>query len=346
MKKIILATFFSLLFLGLGAQKLQAQDANLTITCSDTECVSSPASGTPLFTEPDIKPGFNVYRNFEVINNGSDTCDLTMYVDRLDDPNNLAQVLLTMINDGDSDLLSENETILSLYNRDSILLGSISPGGSKTYSWLVTMSPDVGDEYQGLTTIFDFDLNFICGQPSPTPTPTSTPDNGTDDSAGDDGEDGAPTPTPTPIPTEATGGLFLGAADSIFPVLGSAVEAVEDAVTPKQESSRPEVAGAQDQCCPKVCPWWWIFLVAQIAGLSIFYIKLNRKNQKGPWWLVPVLAYGLSLTGHLLLHNQYLKMGYQKSTYCQYFWLMSLVVTGGLTLLNWQKTQEGEYEQK
>lgn len=153
-----------------------ASAADLTVTCDGSSCSMSPFSGAALFEEPDIKPGYNIFRKIFVTNNGGDECSLYMSTKNWNDPDNLRHVLFMVINNGASDLFgttavgggaSNSKNFADLFGLSSLYLGAIpAGGGSKTYSWVVTMDPLAGNEYQGVTMKFDFDLTFECGRPT------------------------------------------------------------------------------------------------------------------------------------------------------------------------------------
>lgn len=152
--------------------------ANLTVTCDNSDCVMSPASGAALWQELDIKPGDNLSRQITVINNGSDVCHLYLDTKNETDPKNFGNVLFTAINDGTTDWFGQRtgneatslKNFTDLFNAGSIYLGTIPIGGSsKIYDWLLTISKSVGNEYQQDRLDFDFDLHFECGLPPPCP---------------------------------------------------------------------------------------------------------------------------------------------------------------------------------
>ena len=134
-----------------------------------------PSSGAALFEEPDIKPGYSVSRKITVTNNGDDGCSLVMGTKDETDPNNLAIVLFTAINDGTTyvygtsaggNQASDDKNLDDVFSGGDVGLGTIVNGGTKTYTWIVTMDPDAGNEYQDTETVFDFDMVFTCGAPT------------------------------------------------------------------------------------------------------------------------------------------------------------------------------------
>jgi hypothetical protein len=158
---------------------------NLTVTCDTVnKCQTSPSTGAALFEEPDIKPGYNIPREITVINDDIDEdCYLYLRTKNEDDPNNLAPVLNTVIRDtavnyfgtGMGSWSASNDKNLSdLFSYGTISLGVVPMGTTKIFLWAVTMDPGAGNQYQGITAIFDFDLFLECGS-APTPTPTPNP---------------------------------------------------------------------------------------------------------------------------------------------------------------------------
>ncbi|MBU1931770.1 DUF11 domain-containing protein [Patescibacteria group bacterium] len=154
---------------------LPALAADLVVTCEEEgPCATVPAN-TPLFNVSDVKPGISIYKSFRAINNDpDDDCSLVMSTKHEDDPNGFAEVLFTVINDGSSDLFGNtvggqagsSNNLRDLFALAGLDLGTVpAAGGIRNYFWTVTIDPAVGNSYQGVTAMFDFDLHFACGSP-------------------------------------------------------------------------------------------------------------------------------------------------------------------------------------
>lgn len=173
MKNKILKTFLPFAFCLLPFAS-HAKAANFSITCDGHSCSTLPHSGAALFEEPDVKPGYNIYRQITVTNNGTDDCSLHLNTNNFNDPNNLRGVLFTAINGNGTDWFgdssggyaSASHNFSDLQSTGEIHLGTVlKNGGVNNYDWLVTMDPNAGNTYQGRTMKFDFDLTFECRQP-------------------------------------------------------------------------------------------------------------------------------------------------------------------------------------
>jgi len=164
----------SFIFLWLVAGLVKpAWAADLTVTCDGTLCSMSPYSGAALFSESDLKPSFNIPRDITVINNGGDDCQLLMWTKNETDPDNLALVLFTVIDDGAISWFGakagnwgagSSKNLADLFAAGDINLGTVGGGQTVNYLWAVTMDPDAGNQYQAKTMSFDFDVYFTCGQ--------------------------------------------------------------------------------------------------------------------------------------------------------------------------------------
>ncbi len=164
--------YITLLLLSLGVLVFppKALAADLTVTCPDSasSCNISP-SGTPLFEEFNVYPGYTNTRQITVVNEDiNDSCSLVLSIpeESISDPYNLAEVVLTDIESGVSYFDNTLETLFNLPAPGTLDLGTIPVNDSRVYNWTVTMDPEAGNEYQGVSTIFDFGLQFSCGEPA------------------------------------------------------------------------------------------------------------------------------------------------------------------------------------
>ncbi|PIP53557.1 hypothetical protein COX08_00250 [Candidatus Beckwithbacteria bacterium CG23_combo_of_CG06-09_8_20_14_all_34_8] len=161
--------------------------ADMTVICNTAnKCSTLPSEGAALFSVDDIKPSYNFPKEFSVFNQDLDEdCYLYLKTENIQDPDQLNQTLYTVIKDPlttyfgsleDMNRAAIDQNLTDLFNQGTINLGKVDKGETKTYLWAVTMDPDAGNQYQGKTTQFDFDMTFECGiPPTPSPTPTATP---------------------------------------------------------------------------------------------------------------------------------------------------------------------------
>lgn len=178
MKKFKFLISFIIISLFISFLTSQVLAVDLTVTCSNTDCVMSPSTGAALFEESDVKPGDNFPQTITVINNGDEDCSLVMGTANEDDPDGLGNVLFTAINDGSNDLFgitvggraSSDKNLWDLFAAGDVGLGTVAVGGgTNVYNWIVSIDTSVGNEYQGLAMVFDFDLYFACGESTEEP---------------------------------------------------------------------------------------------------------------------------------------------------------------------------------
>lgn len=219
MKKILGIVLASIISLSL-ATPAQANDLvvncpnseayaveDTSVECEFDQAVDGPLSETPLFKVEGMAPGETESQTFTINNLDTDEdCDLTMTVTgSTEDLVNLAGVIDAAIYTNEADIFGShdsgvallNQTLQDLYDQSSVDLGIIPADSSRVYTWLLTLDGErVGNDYQGLSTLFDIEVDFTCGDPTLTPTPTPIPADGgaaTDTTA----------PTATPEPAEA-----------------------------------------------------------------------------------------------------------------------------------------------
>ncbi|RLC34997.1 hypothetical protein DRH14_01780 [Candidatus Shapirobacteria bacterium] len=172
-KKLSKLLLTIVLFFGISSPVLAGNDLVVNCTSSPSNCSVSPTN-TPLFSEADVKPGFNFYQSLTVniTDLDEDYCDLTVTADNLIDTSNLASVLISQLSrDG---ILVKSFTISELSN--PTFIETIPNNSSYVYQWKINMDENAGNQYQGQNLSFDIKLNFSCrAQPSSTPTPTPAP---------------------------------------------------------------------------------------------------------------------------------------------------------------------------
>lgn len=215
----------SILGLGLLIMPAAALAGDIDVTCSSGgPCSLSPAN-TPLFNTTNMAPGQSVTRTVDVTNNTDDVCEIGLELDNASvQPQGFGSMLFTLLDSngslyGTSDGsggATNDKTLDDLFNDGVINFGDVSDGDTRTYEWTVTFDTNAGNNYQGATFNFDFDMVFECLE-------SSNPDDGRSDDQSDQGPDpDSPQPSSTPEgqvagATTSGGGPTIGGS-----VLGAA----------------------------------------------------------------------------------------------------------------------------
>jgi len=133
---------------------------NISITCTDSTC--SKSTNLPLFHELNIAPGYSTSQTITIFNNRSDNCNLQFNLNDSQASNPLLSVqMLSLISDQS---VWYSGSLDSLVNKESHQLGHIDSNQSKEFLWTLSLNQSAGNEYQLLSSVYDLDLNFSCGQ--------------------------------------------------------------------------------------------------------------------------------------------------------------------------------------
>lgn len=143
--------------------------ADLRVSCNGSSCAVSPVGGK-LFAQEIFIPGQTVTSRLAVTNTGPDDCNLMMRARNVVDSSQLSKVLFTVIKENDVDhygtrtgnQASEEKTLGDFFSLSWLNLGNLPKNTERNIDWLVTLSNNVGNEYQNLSTKFDVDVNFSC----------------------------------------------------------------------------------------------------------------------------------------------------------------------------------------
>ena len=135
---------------------------DMTVTCDETSCVSSP-EGAAIFEEVNVLPGNSYTRILTAVNTADQALTFALEVTpgSFDDPSTppLGKLLFLTISD-DTDTVVYGPETLYQFNLDGyVTLGDIPAGGSKDYELTVVM-PNVGNEYQLTEMMFDLNMGF------------------------------------------------------------------------------------------------------------------------------------------------------------------------------------------
>ncbi|PIR43421.1 hypothetical protein COV24_02675 [candidate division WWE3 bacterium CG10_big_fil_rev_8_21_14_0_10_32_10] len=153
--------------------------ADITVTCDETSCVTSPSINEALFKETefpnyDLKPGDTVDRKITIENKRNEVCYLYLSSANVTNqtPSNFDEKLFTVIKNNISDVFgvsngseaSSTKTLFDLFNNGTPLyLGEVN-SGVLFFTWIVTFDTGAGNEFQEAKLVFDFDLSFECGE--------------------------------------------------------------------------------------------------------------------------------------------------------------------------------------
>ncbi len=147
---------------------------DLTVTCDESSCTSSPSSG-PVFNESNMLPLDTITRTVKVENTSGNSLNFaTEVVDAAfsDTTPPLSGILTVTITEQESvSVVYGPETIEQWKTDGFVILSSVPGGGERNYDFTITMA-NVGNDYQGKTLIFDLNLGFDAFPPSSSPTPT------------------------------------------------------------------------------------------------------------------------------------------------------------------------------
>lgn len=276
--------------------------ADLKITCDLDSCSDfgggkfcsvDPFSGAPLFNESKMLPGHSITRTLEVSNIGDCDCgELNFTTSNVSYarkapleifspiPGDISKKFFTVIKSESTDYYglrngsnaaSDTKSLYDLFNESVVPLGSLSSDTSKIFEWVVTFDSQTGNDYQGVSTKFDFSVEFKCG---------SGDGDGNGDGDGDgDGVSGGI--------DGGTGGAGIVAGIATQLGFGGPPQTFEEvAGTAAPTTPEPEIILPGDEGAGKVkgisaCvdpKFWWLLFIVQFLLCYIFYKRVNQQN--------------------------------------------------------------------
>jgi len=134
--------------------------AMITKTAGNLELV---LNSEPLFSPSIIwAPGDSHSVNFTVRNKDSNAKKVQLAAFNTDQTGGLAEKMYVQINEGTTNLYgaSNSKTMKDFWDDGEISLSSVSGGGEKTYTMMVSMNSNAGNEYQGMQATFDMRIGF------------------------------------------------------------------------------------------------------------------------------------------------------------------------------------------
>lgn len=157
-----------------------AVGADLDITCTgDGSCEVSP-SGSPLFNETNMYPGYKVTHVLHIHNQTGETktfnFQLKNFETSSDQATNLGnQVWLSVFGNSTLTQVLFEPQLISSIAAGPVILESFAPNQSRDYYFQLEFDQDAQNAYQNLLTQFDWQLGFDFDQPTPPLTPETTP---------------------------------------------------------------------------------------------------------------------------------------------------------------------------
>lgn len=134
---------------------------NLVFTCTDSSCEKS--SNLPLFSESNIYPSYSVSQTTTIINHRTTNCNLNFKLSRNQETDLLSSVI-SVSSVGETTVWYSG-TLESLFDNVTHTLGHIPANTTREIVWTAVFNQNAGNEYQGVTNLFDIDFNFTCDDP-------------------------------------------------------------------------------------------------------------------------------------------------------------------------------------
>lgn len=169
MKKIILSVLFLLITLSFST-KVQAAGDTLNFECFNSPNDHCDLTGTnPLFSEGNDGvwyPGRTATKTISLKNSTSDSSQMNLRGNRAGSSNILEDVLSISLTPAGGGPVLWSGTLDQFYNAGYIGLGSFSSGASLDYYLTASFDPNANNDYQGISSNFNLDLNFSQSAPS------------------------------------------------------------------------------------------------------------------------------------------------------------------------------------
>lgn len=257
--------------------------------------ISVDFGGGPLFSEADFLPGDAEVRTFTVSNLSADTKEVRLRT--LSEANSgLAEVLMVEI-ERSGGLEYFNDTLLELFNRDFVALGTIAPGAIVDFDMSATFLPNSGNGYQGGTAAFAICVGFSGTNENCVTDTTDPGGNGggggggstslvdTDDEDLPEGQIAGESTSTAPVGTLFTGpqvrnfidlvrGMVLG--DTATATTSTSSLPSTDEITRTQAQGTDTVA---DVLSGISCTLVWLLLLAAISlSWSLFEDRLGKRS--------------------------------------------------------------------
>jgi hypothetical protein len=194
MSRLLLNAVLGVLALGLafaapgeGAARLRLASANGSLSLSNSK------EGAAIFRAATMRPGEEASGSVVIGNTGTVGAALTVAPSAVQDApgaggGRLSDRLELLVLDVSNVQAPKTVYTGTLKAMPSVALGSLAAGAQRTFLFVATLRPGIGDNaFQGsaITTAFQWSATgSAVATPTPTPTPTSTP---------------APAPTPQPV---------------------------------------------------------------------------------------------------------------------------------------------------
>lgn len=255
----------------------------------------------PLFSVDKIAPGYSEIKSVMVTNNGLKPHSFSIAV--TGSLGSLANVMrLRPVISGQTNPVWDKtiKEIADTPGQSKIIVGSIAPESSITVDIQAYLPSDVGNEYQGTSTL---SFNFLMGNES------------TDqaEDAGVSGQDAASAArnivaTRQPSANEQTGEIAQQDETN---------QSQNPAVLGETDSDKTQ--GAKDES-GAICFWWWVLSIV-LAVFLFIWGYINNKREIIFSWFWPVFVAAVFYFLHWGLHDFF-----QPSKYCKYFIIIEMAL--------------------
>lgn len=292
--------FFSLLVGALGFSLFVSRSASASLEVGVLS-IDYQGSPGPLFSVNKIAPGYSEVKSVVVTNNGQKPHSFSIAV--TGSLGSLANVIrLRPVISGQTNAVWDKtiKDIADTPEKSKIIVGSIAPESSVTVDIHAYLPSEVGNEYQGTSTL---SFNFLMGNEST---------DQTEDAGVLDQESISATrnivANRQPPASEQTGGITQQ---------DETIQSQNPAVLGETDSDKTQ--GAEDES-GVICFWWWVLSII-LAVFLFIWGYVNNKREIIFSWFWPVFVAAAFYFLHWGLHDFF-----QPSKYCKYFIIIEMAL--------------------
>ena len=273
--------------------------------------VDYPGKPGPLFNELNWAPGESATNTITITNDNTNNQKVGFQINGSYTPGLLANIIILTVKDNPGGTIRYENTLAALHTAGELELDTLPPSTQKKYDFIATFNPSAGNEYQGLSEVFDMTIGFIATRE--------------DDDNGGDG------PPPIIIIPTPQGGAIAGIQSLTGLAFGEQVTEPEEGeiagVTDEKEQPEEEKEETEDKsgvAGVRTCPWWAIISIILALALILYGLRLEREefNHRLPrfWNVWPTVFGVIAFVAHYFLHK-----GYKSTWFCDWFWLIVLI---------------------
>jgi heme/copper-type cytochrome/quinol oxidase subunit 4 len=208
-------------------------------------------------------------------------------------------ISLKVVQKWDGSILLEKK-VSELYQSGEIGLGIIPAQSDRKFDFSATLSPDLGNEYQGAVESFDLSFGFFAEE-APDYEEQTTPGN--------------------PVNTLISN--LRNAVTTLTPNVNQQVSG--------EDTQPKDVKGATNTDTNKKaetpCPWWWIVGLILAISLAVYSLVVRRtkRDDEKIFALVAAVPAVLSIVAWIAHYYLHRSADYTNTIYCDYFWLIALI---------------------